>query len=208
MCSSCYNAIVVNGTSTFKEYAVEWERGLKRQRKDTLSMSESISLLTNIIFEREILGNDPSIVSFSKLRSVAEGKNDQLNFFFDEIEVMACLRRKGDAEQRALDRSLAYQCYLMCWNQSIVILFWNLKDEVIESDNNLTWVGSVNVLTKLLYNQEKNEEKPAIYSFKQMRREMISKDFRLSSFFDSIYNASLPKDRSNKDLDKLDKKLA
>ncbi|CAG8483378.1 9082_t:CDS:2 [Gigaspora margarita] len=138
MCSSCYNAIVVNGTSTFKEHAVEWERGLKRQRKDTLSMSEMI----------------------------------------------ACLRRKGDTEQRALDRSLAYQYYLMCWNQSMVIPFWNLKDK------------------------EKNKEKPAIYSFKQMRREMISKDFRLSSFFDSIYNASLPKDRSNKDLDKLDKKLA
>ncbi|CAG8834054.1 13535_t:CDS:2, partial [Racocetra persica] len=107
-----------------------------------------------------------------------------------------------------LDRSLAYQCYLMCWNQSIVIPLWNLKDEVAENDNILTWVDSVNVLTKLLYDREKNEKKPAIYSFKQMRSEIISKDFRLSSFFDSIYNASFPKERSNKDLDKLDKKLA
>ncbi|RIB13023.1 hypothetical protein C2G38_2041331 [Gigaspora rosea] len=37
---------------------------------------------------------------------------------------------------------------------------------------------------------------------------MVAKDFRLSSFFDSIYNASLPENRSSKYLDKLDKKLA
>ncbi|CAG8501710.1 10231_t:CDS:2, partial [Cetraspora pellucida] len=137
------------------KHVVEWERGIKRQRKDTLSISESISLLTNIIFEREILGNDPSIISFSKLKSVAEGKNNQLNFLFDKIEV-----------------------------------------------------GSINILTKFLYNQEKNEEESTIYNFKQMYREMVSKDFRLSSFFDSIYNTSFPKNRSNKKLDKLDKKLA
>ncbi|CAG8836862.1 8647_t:CDS:2, partial [Cetraspora pellucida] len=136
------------------KHVVEWERGIKRQRKDTLSMSESISLLTNIIFKREILGNHPPIISFSKLRSVAEGKNNQLNFFFDEIEAMVCLRRKSYVEQKALDWSLAYQY------------------EVADSDNNLTWIGSINILTKLLYNREKNEEKLAIYSFKQMCREM------------------------------------
>ncbi|KAF0333060.1 hypothetical protein F8M41_017136 [Gigaspora margarita] len=44
MCSNCYNMIVVNRMSAFKEHAIEWERGLKRHRKDNiLSMPESIS---------------------------------------------------------------------------------------------------------------------------------------------------------------------
>ncbi|CAG8516451.1 5178_t:CDS:2 [Scutellospora calospora] len=72
----------------------------------------------------------------------------------------------------------------MCWNQYMSILLWNLKDEL------------------------KNEEEPIIYSFKQLRRKIVAKDFRLSGFFDSIYNASLLKNRSDKYLIKLDKKLA
>ncbi|RIB12444.1 hypothetical protein C2G38_2258030 [Gigaspora rosea] len=37
---------------------------------------------------------------------------------------------------------------------------------------------------------------------------MVAKNFRLSGFFDSIYNASLPENKSDKYLNKLDKKLA
>ncbi|CAG8709398.1 1552_t:CDS:2, partial [Racocetra persica] len=100
--------------------------------------------------------------------------NGQLSFFFNEIEEMACSEKKIDAEQKALDH------------------------EVAKNDHNLTWVDSVSVLTKLLYNQEKNKQEPAIYSFKQLRKEMVTKDFRLSNFFDSIYNASLPQNRTFK----------
>ncbi|CAG8855846.1 3350_t:CDS:1, partial [Gigaspora margarita] len=117
MCMSCYNAIVVNGANTFKEHAKEWEKGLKR-RWNSLSLCESISLLTNIIFEREILGGNLPIFSFSQLRSIAESKNGELSFFFDQIQEMACLERKTETEKKELERSLAYQCYLMCWNQN------------------------------------------------------------------------------------------
>ncbi|KAF0395030.1 hypothetical protein F8M41_010321 [Gigaspora margarita] len=103
MCSICYNAIVVNASSAFKEHAIEWERGLKRQREENnLSMSESIFLLTNIIYEREVMGNDPPIVSFSKFRSVAESKNDRLSFFFNEIEAMACFEKKMRLNKKRL----------------------------------------------------------------------------------------------------------
>ncbi|CAG8528596.1 7621_t:CDS:2, partial [Gigaspora rosea] len=180
MCLNCYNAIVVNGASAYVEHAAEWARGLKRRRNDNISISEFISLLTNIIFEREIIDNDLPIVTFSQLKLIAEDKNNQLSFFFNEIEEMACLEKKPEAERRALERSLAYQCYLMCWNQCMAIPLWNLKDESTANEDNLSW----------------------------LRREMVAKDFRLSSFFDSIYNASLPENRSSKYLDKLDKKLA
>ncbi|RIB26774.1 hypothetical protein C2G38_2029950 [Gigaspora rosea] len=208
MCLTCYNAIVVNGSSTYVEHAAKWASVLKRRRNDNLSISESISLLTNIIFEREVIGNDPSIVTFSQLKLIAKDKNDQLSFFFNEIEEMACLGRKNEAERRALERSLAYQCYLMCWNQCMAIPLWNLRDESTANEDNLSWVDCVNILTKLLYNREKNEQEPVIYSFKQLQKEMVAKEFRLSSFLDSIYNASLPENRSSKYLDKLDKKLA
>ncbi|RIB14848.1 hypothetical protein C2G38_2143860 [Gigaspora rosea] len=152
MCLTCYNAIVVNGSSTYVEHAAEWARVLKRHRNDNLSMSESISLLINIIFEREVIGNDPPIVTFSQLKLIAEDKNDQLSFFFNEIEEIACLGRKNEAEQRALERSLAYQCYLMCWNQCMAIPLWNLRDESTANEDNLSFDGvSTEAIDALLY---------------------------------------------------------
>ncbi|CAG8821641.1 973_t:CDS:2, partial [Gigaspora margarita] len=104
---------------------------------------------------------------------------------------MVCLDKISKAEQKELDQSLVFQCYLMYWNQSMVVLLWNLKDKVVENNNNLTWIESVNILTKLLYDQEKNNQEP-------LRREMVAKNFRLT----------LPENRSSKYLDKLDKNLA
>ena len=47
MCMSCCNSIVVNGSSRFKEHAIEWQRPPKRRRNDNnLTLSESIALLT------------------------------------------------------------------------------------------------------------------------------------------------------------------
>ena len=63
------------------------ERRLKQRRNDnSLSMSGSIALLTNIIHERDVAGNHPPIVAFSQLRSIAEAKDQRLSSFFDEIE--------------------------------------------------------------------------------------------------------------------------
>ena len=43
---SCYNSIVVNSSSKFKEHAIEWQRPSKRRRHDNnLTLSESIVLL-------------------------------------------------------------------------------------------------------------------------------------------------------------------
>ncbi|CAG8843319.1 29189_t:CDS:2, partial [Gigaspora margarita] len=206
ICMGCYNAIVVNAASSFKEHALNWDIGLKR-RRNSFSISESISLLTNFIFEREVLDGEPPVFSFSQLRSIAVNKNNDLSFFFDQIEDMACLGKKTEAEKRELERSLAYQCYLMCWNQSRVIPLWNLHESETGGDY-FSWVDGVNVLSKFLYDHEKVEQKPAIYSFKQLRKEMVAKDIRLSSFFNSIYNAALPSKKSDKYLDKLDKRLA
>ena len=90
MCMSCYNSIVVNKSSKFKEHAVEWERQLKRHRNDdSPSMSGSITLLANIIHERDVVENHPPIVAFSQLRSIAEAKDQRLSSFFDEIEEAA-----------------------------------------------------------------------------------------------------------------------
>src|SRR5438128_6556485 len=87
MCMNCYNAIVVNGRSAFKEHAAEWGRGLKRRRNydETFFMSESIALLlANIIYEREVEEKNPPVFAFSQLRSIAEIKDERLRLFFDE----------------------------------------------------------------------------------------------------------------------------
>ncbi|KAF0529176.1 hypothetical protein F8M41_012817 [Gigaspora margarita] len=189
ICIGCYNAIVVNAASSFKEHALNWDNGLKR-RRNSFSISESILLLTNFIFKREVLDGEPPVFSFSQLRSIAINKNNDLSFFFDQIEDIACLGKKTEAEKRELERSLAYQCYLMCWNQSRVIPLWNLHESEMGGDY-FSWVDGVNVLSKFLYDREKVEQKPAIYSFKQLHKEMVAKDIRLSSFFNSIYNATL-----------------
>ncbi|CAG8856500.1 15898_t:CDS:1, partial [Gigaspora margarita] len=96
----------------------------------------------------------------------------------------------------------------MCWNQNKVIPLWDLKNELETGEGCLSWVERVNILTKLLYDRKKVEQKPAIYSFKKLREEMEAKDSRLSIFFNLIYNATLPNKKSKKYLDKLDKRLA
>jgi len=74
--------------------------------------------------------------------------------FFDEIEESACIREKNKEERKELDRSLAYQCYLMCWNR---IQLWNLWDEQLASKE-FTWVDGVAILTNLLYDREKKQK--------------------------------------------------
>ena len=111
-CMNCYNAIMVNGRSAFKEHAAEWGRGLKRRRNydETFFMSESIALLANIIYEREVEEKNPPVFAFSQLRSIAEIKDERLRLFFDEIKESACIRKKNKEARKELDRSLAYQC--------------------------------------------------------------------------------------------------
>ena len=43
--------------------------------------SESIALLANIIYEREVAEKNPSVFTFSQLRSIAEAKDERLKFF-------------------------------------------------------------------------------------------------------------------------------
>ncbi|CAG8444926.1 4515_t:CDS:2, partial [Scutellospora calospora] len=122
-----YNAIIVNRASTYVEHAAKWARGLKRHRNDNLSMSESILLLTNFIFEKENIGNNLPIVTFSQLKVSAIDKNDQLDFFFNEIEEMACLEKK---------KSL---------NEGLLNSLWHTSDELAASDDNLSWLINSNL---------------------------------------------------------------
>ena len=115
MCMSCYNSIVVNSSSKFKEHAIEWQRPSKRRRHDNnLTLSESIVLLTEILFQREIIEGRPPIFSFSQFRSIIRDADERLGSFFDEIEAASCIEEKNEDEIKKTDQSLAYQCYLMC----------------------------------------------------------------------------------------------
>ena len=119
MCMSCYNSIVVNGSSRFKEHAIEWQRPPKRRRNDNnLTLSGNITLLTDIIFNREIIEGRPPIFSFSQFRSIMEDADERLGSLFDELEEASCIKNKNEDERKKADRSLAYQCYLMCWNRN------------------------------------------------------------------------------------------
>jgi len=71
-----------------------------KRHHNNIFMHESVSSLTNIIFEREVIGENPPIISFSQLRSFTENKNSQLSLFFDEVEEMADLRSKNEREKR------------------------------------------------------------------------------------------------------------
>jgi hypothetical protein len=155
----------------FQKHAVEWEKGLKRYRNDNLSMSESVALLADIIFQREVVEGNSPIVAFSQLRSIIEEKDKRLNSLFDEIEESAHVERKSETERRELNRSLAYQCYLMCWNRNKAILLWDLRNE-LPAGEEFTWVDGVAVLTNLLYDREKKQNQQPIYSFQELRREM------------------------------------
>ena len=65
--------------------------------------SESIALLANIIYEREVAEKNPSVFTFSQLRSIAEAKDERLIIFFDEIEESACMRKKNKEKRKKLN---------------------------------------------------------------------------------------------------------
>ncbi|CAG8654679.1 12150_t:CDS:2 [Ambispora gerdemannii] len=161
----------------------------------------------NVLNKAKANGTLASYYNNHKDESIIEDKNKELNSFFNEIEESACIERKSEVEKQELDRSLAYQCYLMCWNRNKTISLWNLNNELLV-DEKFTWIDGVVVLTKLLYNREKKQNLPPIYSFQELRKEMEGKDCRLSIFFDSIYNATNPFEKSREYLEKLDKRLA
>lgn len=97
ICRNCYNAIVVNARDVFKEHSTGSQKRLKRNIDDNrLSISESISLLADIIYQRYVIEGNSPITKFSQLRSIIIDKDDRLNSFFDEIELGACIEEKND----------------------------------------------------------------------------------------------------------------
>ena len=69
--------------------------GLKRNIDDNgLSISESISLLTDIIYQRDVVEGNLPIIKFSQLRSIIVDKDNWLDSFFNEIEADAFLYGK------------------------------------------------------------------------------------------------------------------
>ncbi|CAG8727789.1 18623_t:CDS:2, partial [Racocetra persica] len=99
-----------------------YEKGLKKRRmSDNLSMSESIKLLANIIFQRDVLEKNRSIVDFSWFRAFAEKEDKRLTSFFNEIEAAADVDNKNKDERQELNRSLAYQSIDAFTNARITI---------------------------------------------------------------------------------------
>ena len=110
ICRNCYNAILVNARSTFKEHATEWQRELKRNIDDNrLSISESISLLADIIYQRDVVEGNPPITKFSQLRSIVVDKDNRLDPFFNEIEAGACMEKKNDVERKEAKKTINLQ---------------------------------------------------------------------------------------------------
>ena len=73
----------------------------KRCRNDNnLILSESIALLTDIIFKREIIEGRPPIFSFSQLRSIMEDAGERLGSLFDKLEEASCIRKKNEDERK------------------------------------------------------------------------------------------------------------
>jgi len=60
-----------------------------------------------------------------------EDADERLGSLFDELEEASCIRKKNEDERKKADRSLAYQCYLMCWNRSKAIQLWGLNGESV-----------------------------------------------------------------------------
>ena len=53
-----------------------------------------ISLLTDIIYQRDVVEGNPPITKFSQLRSIIVDKDNRLDSLFNEIEADACLYGK------------------------------------------------------------------------------------------------------------------
>ena len=62
--------------------------------------SESIALLANIIYEREVAEKNPSVFTFFQLRSIAEAKDERLKFFLMKSKNQPVWERKIKKRER------------------------------------------------------------------------------------------------------------
>ncbi|RIB07747.1 hypothetical protein C2G38_2213467 [Gigaspora rosea] len=80
ICSNCYNGIAINCSFKFKQHSEESNRFVETEveieNANTISFSQAIATITNILYEREVKEKKPTIYLFDELKTTMEQKDE------------------------------------------------------------------------------------------------------------------------------------
>ena len=116
ICLHCYNAIVVNVSSEFQQHALKRRRHREPEtsnENDTLSFSQAIGIITDILYKRE-REELPPVWAFEELRTLMESEDKRLKSFFDELYLSTNPSTKNKDTRRKVSKQLVFLCYYLC----------------------------------------------------------------------------------------------
>ncbi|RIB26015.1 hypothetical protein C2G38_2065994 [Gigaspora rosea] len=125
ICLTCYNMIVVNSLTPFQhtqpdlqDQAIidltETSETNEAQSTTNLTFSESIKILTDLLYTRENKEERQSIYSFDEFRSTMESEDARLKSFFTELYLSSNPSSKNQDSRARAKKQLLFVCYFLC----------------------------------------------------------------------------------------------
>ena len=114
ICLDCYNAIVINVSSEFQQYVLDWHCHSEPETSNNiLSFSQAIGIVTDILYEREHK-ELPPIWIFKEFRAVMESEDKRLKSFFNELYLSTNPSKKNKNTMEKISKQLVFLCYFIC----------------------------------------------------------------------------------------------
>ena len=113
ICLDCYNAIVINVSSEFQQHVLDWHCHSEPETSNNiLSFSQTISILTDILYERKCK-ELPPIWIFKEFRAVMESEDKRLKSFFNELYLSTNPSKKNKNTMEKISKQLIFLCYFI-----------------------------------------------------------------------------------------------
>jgi hypothetical protein len=126
ICMNCYNGIIINISNEFQQHAqasinCEHEETDKTNEAEyefkkvdetneaenvnvNLSFSQAIAVITDILYMHENKEKKPPVYSFDEFKTIMEGKDTRLKYFFDELYLSSNPFSKNKESQTRVKR--------------------------------------------------------------------------------------------------------
>ena len=123
-CMNCYNAVVVTSRSIFKGHATEWGEGTMT----VFPCPKALPLLANIIYEREMPEENPSVLHVLNLDTLLKLRWTAKTISW-WIEESACIRKIASISMSFIVANLSWMPEMILYCLHVVTV--NLSSNVV-----------------------------------------------------------------------------
>jgi len=101
-------------SSEFQQHVLDWHCHSEPETSNNiLSFSQTISILTDILYERKCK-ELPPIWIFKEFRAVMESEDKRLKSFFNELYLSTNPSKKNKNTMEKISKQLVFLCYFIC----------------------------------------------------------------------------------------------